>query len=812
MSTIKIRYFWVIGVAILLLASISILGASANSNIDQIIDPTPIVEKNSNEAYQPRIQVEQSIEPSSVTGGPDAYGYEWDAGTYGWIDITSTGQIVSFGNADDDFNGPIAIGFSFPFYEKNYASLYISTNGLVTFERGTSDPSNRVFPFIDEPQAVIAPFWDDLTVGGLINSGHVYYQKVSATRFVISYVDVARIGGGVGDTLTFQIILDSSGTITFQYSTLNGTLDSATVGIEDHDGVVGLTYLHNSDMSALYQQALVFSRPSDTNHRPKALPIYQGAFTVNGELELTVKVYNAGDVSEAYDLIVQNSNLAWQLQLYDSFGQQITRDTNHNGHVETPVLAPDSEYIVIARFIAPDGAGEGSTAVVNLNVATLTLPSVVWSVRMQTTVPASFAQAVKDSGDIDLRAVSKYGQRQITVFPLYTGSSMGVQGLAKSRYMMYWERNGERFESGKFISWTNIEQAVVNDFGQDILNATTVTNNSQVANADQNVFDSEPVSAMTSDGHVGLAWVRRIDRQSDNKSNFNIYMAVIDSDDTTSFIKSAFRVTPNENGWAGFGDLNIPKYTNPRITVTPNNKFFLSWTDEQQTTSGTKSNIGIAAFNSSGGVLLSARNYSGLTSIAGNILYRYSTVLGLADNRILLGYSHFDVATQVDVPGYAILDTNGVTVAGGDPRLLTGVQGQYPVALQLPNNKIVYAWTMTETENNSIISSQIAYVLINPSNNYAPSPHLELATPDGLQGDYVSLTQDNPGNAVFTWIDTDIERNLYYALVDSTGALVTPAMLYYEIEPGKALLVNQSGRGNAFYDYRFGIFLPLTKR
>ncbi len=675
---------------------------------------------------------------------------------------------------------------------------------MLTFGSGSGDASNRPFPFIDSPQAILASLWDDLVIGGSYNSGKVYYQAYSATQFVISYIGVTKLGGSSGDVLTFQVILESDGDIILQYKDLNGTLNSASIGIEDHDGVVGLTYLHNTDMSALEGKALRFIRPAD-RRRPKVLPLYQGGFTVNNKRNMELSVANAGDLGpDSFDLAVLSSNITWQVRLYDAAGQLITKDTNGNGHVETPLLNPGEAYSVTVEVIAPSGSVVGATAAIDLTASSLADGSAPdWAVRVQSTIPASFAQALKDSGDIDLRAISRFGQREITVFPLYTGSTMGVEALDQSRFMMYWERNGNR----GLVTWTDIEQAVVNDFGQDYLHATKITNNSVLATVEQNVHDSEPVTVSTSDGKIAIVWMRRKDRD-DGKSNHNIYMAVLDANDTSKFIKRPFCVT--QNGiWGSFPDENIPEYASPRITVTPDNNYLISWTDERLISNKTESNIGIASYTNIGIDILGPQHYAGLASIPGDTLYRFSSVYGLSDNLILLGYSSYDDDSRIYTPGYAVINVNGATIHS--PTLLPGVEGQFPTALQLPGGSIIYAWTKTTTENNAITSSQIAYVLIDPS-SYVASSHLELTTPDGLQSDYVSLTYDENGNAIFTWLDTDLERKLYYALVDPSGALITPAMSFYETETSRALLVNQTNRGNAFYIYRFGVYLPIIVR
>lgn len=750
-----------------------------------------------------RIQVQQTLTPLA-TGGPDLFGYTWDdAQTYSWIDISATGADTGF-VGDDAFTGPISIGFNFPFYEKEYSQIYVSSNGILTFGEGSGEANNLPFPFIDPPQAVLAPFWDDLVIGGSYNSGKVYYQQVSANQFIISYVGVSTLDS---KTLTFQVILNQNGNIIFQYEQLNGSPSSATIGIEDHDGISGLTYLHNADASTLVHKSLHFVRPAAVR-RVKVLPIYQDAFAIEGQAEIELSVYNTGDLgSDAFDLRIVNSNSAWDIKLYDQYGHLITKDNNGNGHVETPLLNKGEEYSVFVNFTAPS-TDIGSTTIVNLTATSLANPSATWTTRMQSSIPASFAQVIKDAGDIDLRMISRFHERQVTVFPLYTGSRIGVDRIEEGQYFAFWERNHKELVGGRYVYWTNIEQATIDGLGLKLSPVSEVTDNSLIATFIQDVNDFDPVSAVTSNGKIGLVWVRNKERVAESENNYNVFMAVIDASNPQTFIKVPFSITQN-NEWDDGYQLNIPEYSTPRITALPDNKFFVSWQDRRLKPGGTESNIGFAVFDSNGNQVLSPRNYGELISVPGETLYLSPLGYGFANNNIILGYTSYDIDTRIYRPGYAVINTFGATIKS--PQLLTGVEGQYPVILQLDNGTIFYAWTKTESINNAVVSSHIAYVTIDP-NSYVASANTELIPPDGLNGDYVSLTQDVNDNVVFTWLDNELERILYYTLIDSSGSVITPVMKYYEVEYGKSLLVNQSGKGNTVYTPIFGVYVPHIHR
>ena len=98
-----------------------------------------------------------------ATGGPDDFGYTWnDTISFNWIDA-KTGTDTGL-SGDDNFQ-QLDIGFPFKFYENTYTQLYVTTNGLVTFQVDAAYSwSNTIIPNSSLPNNLIAPFWDDLGV------------------------------------------------------------------------------------------------------------------------------------------------------------------------------------------------------------------------------------------------------------------------------------------------------------------------------------------------------------------------------------------------------------------------------------------------------------------------------------------------------------------------------------------------------------------------------------------------------------------------------------------------------------------------
>ncbi|MBL7994424.1 fibronectin type III domain-containing protein, partial [bacterium] len=89
----------------------------------------------------------------SVTPQPraDAFGYTWKSSDEGggpvfnWVDITGVGTPIS-GTGDDNSFGPFPIGFGFPYYNNNFSTFRIATNGFISFTSSDAPYSTTLLP------------------------------------------------------------------------------------------------------------------------------------------------------------------------------------------------------------------------------------------------------------------------------------------------------------------------------------------------------------------------------------------------------------------------------------------------------------------------------------------------------------------------------------------------------------------------------------------------------------------------------------------------------------------------------------------
>lgn len=189
------------------------------------------------------------------SGGPDLFGYKWidsdePAGPqYVWDDIVTTGTPVtswiptgSLSSTDEGYAGPLNLGFNFKYYGSVKSQIYISTNGFLCFSPVTSNAySNTALPDNATPNEIISPFWDDLDAKA---PGTVHYKQ-DGNRFIIQFTNYQRYSGTA--SYTWQVVIYSSGKILFYYKNMTGTLNSATTGIENADGTIGLQMAYNAN-------------------------------------------------------------------------------------------------------------------------------------------------------------------------------------------------------------------------------------------------------------------------------------------------------------------------------------------------------------------------------------------------------------------------------------------------------------------------------------------------------------------------------------------------------------------------------------
>ena len=180
------------------------------------------------------------VEPIGV--GPDSFGYMAFPTAFQFDNISATGARILQNVDDQTFElTDAALGdFQFSFYGTTYKSLFVSSNGVITFGAANASYTNDDLTSIAEP--TIAAFWDDVMTGTSGVRWKVQNAAGNQQVLVIQWDRARYFPNSVSPAteITFQMMLsevDSS--ITFNYLDLAGNDVahneglSATVGIKD---------------------------------------------------------------------------------------------------------------------------------------------------------------------------------------------------------------------------------------------------------------------------------------------------------------------------------------------------------------------------------------------------------------------------------------------------------------------------------------------------------------------------------------------------------------------------------------------------
>ncbi len=203
----------------------------------------------------------------------------------------------------------------------------------------------------------------------------------------------------------------------------------------------------------------------------------------------------------------------------------------------------------------------------------------------------------------------------------------------------------------------------------------------------------------------------------------------------------------------------------PRITATDDNRFVLAWRRYSRESAGSLNDIYYAVRHTNGNPVKGITKFT--NGVAGDDYYYDPALTSLSGNRALLAYYANGSIS------YAVLNSAGNVFKG---ETATGGYGYGPDAVQLANGSVLLAWTSWGADLN-----EISFAVLDGTNYNVVAGPTALSNPAAVTGnDYVSVAADGAGRGILTWMDRDYDyrRNLYYALVDSSGAVLTDPMIF----------------------------------
>ena len=136
----------------------------------------------------------------------------------------SGGVTISLG---DDASESISLPFEFPFYGESWDSVYVGSNGYLTFGASDTGYNESIASHFSLPR--ISALFDDLNP----STGGVVSYRDLGSRFAVSWVDVNEYG--TSNQNTFQVVLHATGEIEIGWQQVDVT--DAVVGLSDGSGV-----------------------------------------------------------------------------------------------------------------------------------------------------------------------------------------------------------------------------------------------------------------------------------------------------------------------------------------------------------------------------------------------------------------------------------------------------------------------------------------------------------------------------------------------------------------------------------------------
>ncbi|MFT7298745.1 MAG: hypothetical protein ACI81S_001142 [Sphingobacteriales bacterium] len=235
-----------------------------------------------------------SVSAYSQASG-DAYGYKFKTsddptGPAGeWFDLTDAEK---YPNAleitdkfdDDSFFGPLNFSFDFQYYWYTRSQVYVASNGYIGF---LPDNISAAFPSIPvvggKSDDYMAPFMSDLSLGGEVNAGRIFYYTDFKDTVIVSWLAVPYFGAEPNSSNTFQVVLSrADSSITFNYMAIDqghpfsGLAGHMTIGIENVSGGVGNLHSHDDlpqFVAKTFPYSINFKYPKDSEFKTNDLKV-----------------------------------------------------------------------------------------------------------------------------------------------------------------------------------------------------------------------------------------------------------------------------------------------------------------------------------------------------------------------------------------------------------------------------------------------------------------------------------------------------------------------------------------------------------
>lgn len=733
---------------------------------------------------------------SRAKAAPDlsTFGYVVTTPALSWTDIASEenriSQIENLNGSLDDGYIAYSLPFSFSFFEYAYDQAWISTNGMIMLTGSDLNLSgnsakNEIFPIENQPNNVIAPYWDDLTLivdeSGPETGIFAKFESNPADHLTIQW---NALSFEDNELMIFQAVLWASGDVDFNYHTLDGAVTSATVGLEDSDGLDGvLTYFDEAGLAS--GQSIHYAFPGAPRHGAKLSLHSSGKFTQNYSAEISLWLRNTGTESDdfilEYNINDQRaSGGSWEVLFFEEDG--VTPIPSAGGMAAFGSLsAGDTRSFIMRVTLNNHGVNPaGDFARIYLDAYPSSYPAGNFTAAVQVAVPAPFAQALVDSAaGMTLQFNRPSALTSVHPYNYFTGSTLTLGGASLFGYVFAWEHQLRETDRA------NVEYSMASSL------SNIVSEKSQITGENLAIQDKYPKVAITNNQRIAFLYLRS-DYTIKGNSLWNLRLAILDS--TAQVVLKDVNVTNNtirENDSSGVNFNGAPT-----IIATQDNRLILIWKKSVKAENVTNTDLWMAIYNSEGKQLVAPKAIT--SSQSDGVNYADPDLTELPNGKFLLLYTIYDVNDNGTL-AYRLVDTDGTVSA--TQTYLAGAEGERPECAVLTNGYTVVAWTHGDRIGFAVLDDQLDVTNAPDDLPEVNEQHL----------DKVSAARYGD-SAILTWGDT-ANRLVYYALVGWDGGLITPPMIFYQGQDpiGPMVYLSDTGEGiSPLVDTRvYKTYLPL---
>jgi uncharacterized protein (TIGR03437 family) len=255
-----------------------------------------------------------SFQPSAPSAA--RYKFTVSGSTYSGDDATNG---TPLNGIQDDDSRSLALPFTFPFFGATYNSIYVNSDGNLTFGQGDADTSARSLGRMTAGAPRISPLFADLDPSRSLNGLTVLS---AADRFVVTWTAVPDYSSSGGSILhTFQVRLFPDGRIEFAWATV-GAIASAVIGIAPgHLQGVSTVLSFSAGSSQEYSAAVAETFGAATS--VDMIRAAQRFYETHEDAYDYLIVYNALGIparagAVAYESTVRNDRLGYADYLFDN--------------------------------------------------------------------------------------------------------------------------------------------------------------------------------------------------------------------------------------------------------------------------------------------------------------------------------------------------------------------------------------------------------------------------------------------------------------------------------------------------------------